>query len=179
MKESMIKTVFLGFLAVILIMPATATMVGAEGGLTDMEPAVTAPADGPAPILWSWLNYFTIEPCRVIDTRTNPLCVPVCHAGSWWIDVDYRCGSIPCDAKAVMINVAAVDMTGMGNFRAGASSDPVPATAMLNFGQIPGLNAISNAAAIPLDGSCASNYPLEIYISRATNFVIDCFGYYW
>jgi hypothetical protein len=127
------------------------------------------------------LGYAPMTPCRIIDTRISQGGYGKITGGTQrnFIVTDL-CGVPFGPAKALMINIAATEATGPGNLRAFAYPDPVPFAAVLNYGVIPGLNAISNAAIIPI---CDNNiqtcdFDLSIWVSRTTDVVIDVMGYF-
>lgn len=171
------KLFVIGLLAAALIIPATVAVVGAEAPPKELAmrpPESNEVAGESQQVNWGLLWYNTINPCRVFDARNYP---PKSQwYGEYIFNLQFNCPAIPTYAKAVMINVAATESTGPGNIRGYAAYDSTPNTAMLNYGIIPGLNAIGNTAAIPLCGGCG--YDLALYISRTTYFIIDAFGYY-
>jgi hypothetical protein len=79
-----------------------------------------------------------------------------------------------------MVNIVATNANGMGNLRAFAYGDVLPFAATLNYGIIPGLNAISNAAIIPICNADDSPCPLDlsIWVSTTTDVIVDVMGYF-
>jgi hypothetical protein len=92
------------------------------------------------------LSFFTLTPCRVLDTRNpaGPLGGPVLTAGvaRTFIVADV-CG-IPAAAKAVSVNVTATGATSAGNLRLypGGGAEPLVSTINYLLGSTRGNNAI-------------------------------------
>jgi hypothetical protein len=92
------------------------------------------------------LAFYTVTPCRVIDTRnpTGGLGGPALAAGA---DRSFliagTCG-IPATAKAISVNIAVTEPTGLGNLRLHASDTSVPLVASINYaaGQTRANNAV-------------------------------------
>ena len=182
MKRSTKKIILSGLLAFFLMIPATSAIVGAERLGTPPEGRDAEAPEGVAPDRAGNLTYYTVEPCRLIDTRPSqggggPL------PGGWYWDflASGFCGVPYPEAKAVMVNIDAVDSWGTGNIRAFAYPTPLPFAAILTFGAVPQLGqGISNAAIIPI---CDANvdicyYDMTIWTSRTTDFVVDVMGYF-
>ena len=127
------------------------------------------------------LVYTPVQPCRLIDTRLSKGGLgPIIGGTQRDFSVAGLCDVPSGTAKAVMINIAAVNATGMGNLRAFAYPKPKPFAATLNYGIIPGLNAISNAAIIPICDTDVSAcfWDLSIWVSTTTDVVVDVMGYF-
>ena len=174
MKKSGIKVVFLGFLAAILIIPTIATADRLEA---TPPRDVTGEIEVGPPVNWTNLLYQTVTPVRCLNTAAQFGIVP----SGWSVvtDLEVACGIPWPEAKAVHINIAVYNATGAGNLRAFAYGDPVPNAAVMNYGQIPGLFALSNAAIIPLCGQLSCAYDIEFYVSRTCNFNVDAFGFFF
>ena len=127
------------------------------------------------------LVYNSVTPCRIVDTRIS-------QGGSGPISSGTQrnfvatglCGVPHGPAKALMINIVATNVTGMGNLRAFPYPNLKPFAASLNYGSIPGLNAISNAAVIPICNTDLYPCPvdLSIWVSTTTDVVVDIMGYF-
>ena len=127
------------------------------------------------------LSYASVPPCRIIDTRISQGGSGPIQGGTQRnFSVAGLCDVPSGQAKAVMINISAVNTIGMGNLRAFAYPQPVPFAALLNYGIIPGLNAISNAAIIPICDTDVYSCPLDlsIWVSTTTDVVVDVMGYF-
>ena len=168
------KAIFVVFLAVIFVMP---TISMADRLALTPPRDVTGEIEEGAPVNWTNLLYQTVTPKRCFNTATAFGIV----GGGTIVDADLQilCGIPWPTAKAVMINMAAFNASGMGNLRAFAYGDAVPFAAVLNYGQIPGLFAISNAAIIPLCGGLACAYDISFWNSTTCNYVVDVMGYFF
>ena len=136
----------------------------------------------------------TVEPTRVLDTRSNigvtgklvagkPKTFQVTGTINTWIEANQQSSSrvvVPAGATAVLLNVTAVSPTGAGylSIRPGNATG-VPATAGLNF--VPG-DVVANAitVAVPATGANAGQIGLY-YGTPATgatmHVVVDVVGY--
>ncbi len=79
--------------------------------------------------------FFTLAPCRLLDTRDpdGPLGGPVMSAGASRVfDVRGTCG-IPATATAITVNVTATGATGPGHFRFWATDETMPVSSTVNF----------------------------------------------
>jgi hypothetical protein len=153
----------------------------------------TAAAGGPYQV-------FTVEPCRVLDTRLGsgddfggaPHALAPDESMS--IDVtegfiagqggEADCGIPFPEAKGVFVNVAAVPVSGFFNnhLKAYPFGSPEPNAAILNYD--PGSFAISNAVFVALcdlgaapPGGCGDDLTLTNGPSATTDVVIDVMGY--
>ena len=173
MKKLTNKAIIIGFLAVILAMPIIAMAETFEVG----EARDVMATEEPAPVNFGNLLYVTKTPTRCLNTKTTFGIIP---SGSYVsVNMTTACGVPFPTAKAVMINMAVFNATGMGNLRAYAYGSALPSAATLNYGQIPGLYAISNAAIIPLCGQIGCAYDIRFWNSRTCNFVVDVMGYFY
>jgi hypothetical protein len=96
------------------------------------------------------LKFYTISPCRVIDTRNSsgPLGGPSLSGGSVrFFTVAGTCG-IPLNALAISVNVTAVVPAASGYLLVFAGDQPAPGTSTVNFsaGQVRANNAIVGLA---------------------------------
>lgn len=87
-------------------------------------------------------NFFTLTPCRLIDTRSTDIPSLVAGATRTFI-VSGNC-NVPSTAQSVSINVAVTGETNGGNLQIFAGGSPVPTTATINYntGQTRSNNAI-------------------------------------
>jgi hypothetical protein len=120
------------------------------------------------------LDFFTVTPCRVIDTRDTG--VPLTSGDPVLVDVAGVCG-VPSTAKAVSINVTAVSAPGEGYIVLYAGDATVPATSTINFVQ---LKDRANNAILPLasngDGTLGA---LAVIGGGGTiHMIIDINGYF-
>jgi hypothetical protein len=129
--------------------------------------------DDPPPIA---LDFFTVEPCRVVDTRNpdGPLGGPALVAATERVfTVAGACG-VPAAAKAVSVNVTVTQPTAAGNLRLYPSGIPRPLASTINY--VPGLTRANNAV-VPL-GSLGE---MAVYCAQASgnaHFILDVNGYF-
>jgi phospholipase C len=124
-------------------------------------------------------GFFTLEPCRAIDTRSpdGPYGGPALAGSGAQRDFSLagRCG-LPADASAVAVNLIAVTPTAAGALNVFATGTPPPGTSALNFraGDIR-----SNNAVVSLLGSPSGSITVVSGIAAGkTDFVLDVFGYF-
>jgi hypothetical protein len=168
------KLFLIGFLAAILLIPA---IVMAEEYTIGEPRDVTGEFEEGAPINWTNLWYETVTPRRCFNTQL--LYGIILSNSTVSARLNTLCGIPWPKAKAVHINMAVFNASGPGNLRAYAWGDPIPFAATLNYGSIPGLFAISNAAIIPLCGLSSCSYDIKFWVSRSCNFIVDAMGYFF
>jgi hypothetical protein len=121
-------------------------------------------------------NFFTVAPCRLVDTRLapGPLGAPLLACG---FDREFPvagvCGIPASNVKALSVNATVTTTTGAGNLRLFAAGAPAPVASALNWsaGQTRGNNAIVPVSASGrLVASCSP--------SGTTNVIIDVNGYF-
>lgn len=140
--------------------------------------ALTTPVGGYA----GNLKYATVTPCRIIDTRILIGGVGPIIAGT---NTDYLvaglCGVPFGPTKAVMVNIAAVNMTESGYITAWAYGGSRPLISVLNYSVVSGLPAIANGVIIPICDydiqSCSFDF--SIYAYKTTDVVVDVLGYFF
>jgi subtilisin family serine protease len=120
-------------------------------------------------------NFFSLAPCRVLDTRTTTI---LSNNVQRVIPVTGVCG-IPAGAKAVSFNVTAVGPTGPGYFQfyPGTSSVSSATTSTIDFtSSVP---LLTNNAILPLgtDGTLAVN-PQIAFSPGQVNLLLDVDGYF-
>jgi hypothetical protein len=121
-------------------------------------------------------SYFTVTPCRVLDTRrpVGPYGGPALGAGAdRSFTVGGQCG-VPTTAKAVQVNMAVVEPTGLGNLRLYPAGSPLPLVSSINYGA--GQTRSNNAIVL-------LNAQGEIAVrcaqaSGTAHFVLDVNGYF-
>jgi uncharacterized repeat protein (TIGR01451 family) len=150
----------------------TAT-VTAPSGVTDPNPANNSATDTDTLLA---LNYFTLPPCRVVDTRGGaPIGGPVLQGQETrTFAVAGNCGISPT-AKAISINLAVTQSTAAGNVRLFPAGQAVPTISSINYaaGQTRANNAI-----VVLNPSGA----LAAFVGQVTgttvHLIIDVNGYF-
>lgn len=125
------------------------------------------------------MDFFTIPPCRLIDTRNpnGPYGGPALQAGQPRVfSAANHCG-IPFDAYAIAVNITVVSPTGNGYLRLFPPTEAEPNTSNINFssGQTRANNAI-----LPLSLNLAETFAVLPGMAEGTvNVVIDVSGYFW
>ncbi len=150
----------------------TAT-VAAPAGVTDLNLANNSATDTDTLVA---LTYFTLAPCRVVDTRGGaPIGGPVMQGQETRVlNVAGNCG-IPSTAKALAINIAVTQPSVVGNIRLFPAGQPLPTVSSINYsaGQTRTNNAI-----VTLNASGA----LAAFIGQAAgttvHLIIDVDGYF-
>jgi len=123
-------------------------------------------------------NFFTVTPCRVVDTRlpNGPFGGPALQGSGArrLFAVAGQCGT-PSSATAVAVNVTVVAPSGPGNLRLGPASFAAP-TSTINFsvGQTRANNAVVGLTGYPLGGLWVETNILP----GTTHFVLDVTGYF-
>jgi len=121
-------------------------------------------------------DYFTVAPCRLVDTRlpAGPRGGPALAAGATRIfDLAGVCG-IPATARALALNVTVTGPTGGGNLRLHSPDELLPATSTVNFGA--GQTRANNAQV-----RLGRTGTLSVFCSMATgttHLVLDVVGYF-
>jgi len=145
------------------------------------------------PSLPDGLGYFTVEPCRVVDTRKIGASPGTPMLGDETRTFRMRdtslayqggaaggCG-IPSEALAAMVNITAVAPSGGGFFTVWAHPLPRPLVSTLNYGAVPSLPALANGIAIPICDTrtdpCLADFEVFNRLST-THLVVDVVGYF-
>jgi hypothetical protein len=122
------------------------------------------------------LSFYTISPCRLIDTRDpdGPLGGPALIAGTDRVFTIVDNCDVPPTAKAVSVNLAVTSPTAAGNLRLYPAGTPRPLVSTINYsaGQTRANNGI-----VPL--SAAGE--IAVYCAQAsgtTHFILDVNGYF-
>ena len=128
-------------------------------------------ADVPPP-----LDFFTVVPCRVVDTRNSPgpYGGPALAAGSWRSFTLVGLCGIPPTAAAVAANLTVVSPTAAGHLTLYPGGIPAPAASTINFS--PGRTRANNA--VLLLGLTGDLGVLNGMASGSTHFVLDVVGYF-
>jgi streptogramin lyase len=130
---------------------------------------VNPPAPPPA------AHFYTITPCRVVDTRNpaGPLGGPALAANAIRLfNVAGNCG-IPSTARALVINVAVTGATAQGHLRVFPGGLPVPLVSTINYkaNQTRANNAVVGLGAATLEIYCGQG-------SGTTHVILDVNGYF-
>jgi hypothetical protein len=122
----------------------------------------------------SALAFYPVTPCRVVDTRNavGPLGGPFMAAGtSRAFPVQSSSCGLPADAQVYSLNVTAVPRGGLGYLTMWPSGAAQPLVSTLNA---PTGTDTANAAIVP----AASDGDVSVYVSNATDVVLDVDGYF-
>jgi hypothetical protein len=116
-------------------------------------------------------SFYTIEPCRVVDTRAGQGPALAANTNRSF-SVGDQC-QIPADAKAVAVNVSVVGPSGAGNLRLFPAGAPLPTASTINF--VAGQTRANNALmALGASGQISARCVMP---SGTTHFVMDVTGY--
>jgi hypothetical protein len=152
--------------------------------LLGAAPLVTA--QSPLP---DGLGYFTVTPCRVLDTRNVGAPMLGDETRSFRMrdtSLSYQGGAaggcgIPSEALAAMVNITVVTPSGGGHIRVWAYPEAMPTAATLNYGAVAGLSALANGIAIPIcdtrSDPCLADFDVFNRLST-THLVVDVVGYF-
>ena len=129
--------------------------------------------------LWAWetnpepLDFFTLPPCRAIDTRL-PADGPALsgNGARRRLAVAGKC-SIPPDARAVAANVTVVSPTATGQISVGPSGF-AGETSTLAFGA----GRRRAAAVLSLTGDPLGSLVVQANLNGSTDLVLDVVGYF-
>ncbi|HET8647467.1 MAG TPA: Calx-beta domain-containing protein, partial [Vicinamibacteria bacterium] len=121
-------------------------------------------------------GYFTLPPCRVVDTRgaTGPGGGPPLGANTARSFPVVGVCAVPAEAKAVALIVTATGAAQSGNFRIYPTGGPVPLTSVINF---VASRARANNAIARL-GSLGQLTVRNDMTSGSAHVVLDVFGYF-
>jgi serine protease AprX len=138
---------------------------------TSQDVVVSAPG--------SVLGFYTLAPCRVIDTRRpngtfgGP---PLAGNGTTRdFPISIQCG-IPADAQVVALNVTVVGATGAGDLRLFPTGTPAPASSAINFRA---RRIRANNVLLSLTGNPLGSFTVQCDIpGGSTHFLVDVVGYF-
>ncbi len=129
------------------------------------------------PNLAQALAFYTITPCRVVDTRvgsgfTGNFGEPFLSAGTTrTIPIPTSACGLPGTAQAYSLNIGVLPRGPLGYLTTWPAGSPLPVVATL--GSANG-NSLSNAAVVAAGTSGAIN----IYVSNDTDVIVDSNGYF-
>jgi hypothetical protein len=125
------------------------------------------------------LSFFTLTPCRLLDTR-DPADLtggsPILSGQTLSIPASGKCG-IPAMARALSVNVTAVGATSAGHITLFPQGLTPPATSTVNFG--PGQTRANNAVVVLAPGS-PSTFRAAAFVLGAgsVHLIVDVNGYF-
>ena len=144
-------------------------------GYADPDPVDNSATDSDV-VRYPATSFFTLTPCRLIDTRSSPgpLGGPTLAANTTrTFTLTGACG-IPASATAVSVNLTATGAATLGHLTLYRGDiDTVPQVSNINF--VPGMNRANNAV-VPLavDGSIK----VKNGSVGTVDFVLDVNGYF-
>ena len=124
-------------------------------------------------------GYFTLTPCRVVDTRDpngtygGPA---LAHGVVRAFPVAGQCG-VPASAKSLTVNVTIVSPTTVGSLNLFATGITPPLTSVLNFS---GAQTRANNAVVAIDGPTPGSLSVLPSMSAGASvaFILDVTGYF-
>jgi len=126
------------------------------------------------------LSYNSVTPCRIVDTRISQGGGTIIGGAQRNFIATGLCGVPHGPAKAMMVNITAVNATGSGYLTVFSYPGTPPITSVLNYGIVSGLPAIANGVITPICETDINTcpYDLSIYVYRTTDVVVDVLGYF-
>lgn len=119
------------------------------------------------------LDFYTVIPCRLVDTRAIG---PLVSGSEKFFDLTGDCG-VPVSAKALSVNVTVVDAGGQGYIALWPSNLPNPGTSVINFRA--GLTRANNAILLlATDNSGSVTSEAFITGGGTVHLIIDVNGYF-
>jgi hypothetical protein len=120
-------------------------------------------------------RFHTMAPCRIADTREPPGS-PLFANVARQFPLTGRCG-IPPDARAVALNVTAVDPTDLGNLRAYPGRTTAPLASVLSF--VPGRTRAGQAIVpVGTNGHVTVQCDMPTGSTGTTHLLLDVYGYF-
>jgi hypothetical protein len=157
-------------------MTMTKTSLAILAGVLALAAAVPAQAQGVGPY-----SFFSLAPCRVIDTRgtPGPTGGPALAANAVRsFPVLGACG-LPATAKAVTFNITVVSPTDFGDLRVYPFGVTEPLASVINW--VTSDFAVANGAIVPVTAG-ASNITVKCDMPPAStgtvHLVVDVTGYF-
>jgi hypothetical protein len=139
------------------------------------ETEITVEGGSPACPTGAGFCFFTVNPCRVLDTRTGSG-TPLASGTQTTVQMGSKCG-VPIGAKSVAINITAVQPTSSGFLSVFPDAGAVPATSTLNF--VAGGVRANNAVAGLASGGQGTLQVLPTMVEPGNlHVVIDVVGYF-
>ncbi len=117
--------------------------------------------------------FFTLSPCRVLDTRDWRTSVPLSAGEDRAVAVAGRCG-VPASATGVSSSFAVTGASSGGHLRLGPGDAPMPGASALNYAAN---QPRSNAAILPL-GMAGTLKARAVQPFGTVHLVIDVNGYF-
>jgi len=132
---------------------------------------------GFAPVATSADDFYTVQPCRLVDTRMSPgpLTGPALQGGVERTFVLSGICGVPATAKALLVNVTVVSPSAGGSLLAYSPDAAALTASTVNFssGQV-----LANNAVIGVAGDGSGRVTVKPLLSGTVNVVIDVSGYF-
>ena len=126
------------------------------------------------------LQFYSLTPCRLVDTRNpvGPAGGPAIASNSARSFPIFGSCCVPATAKAVALNVTVVTPTQFGFLTIWPSGTPQPVVSTLNFTAADG--AVPNGAIVPLSSDPSAQ--LSVFLGTASpgiaHLLLDVTGYF-
>jgi Tol biopolymer transport system component len=121
-------------------------------------------------------SFFTLPPCRVLDSRRPQAGPAFASESPRIVSLLGLCG-IPATARAISVNVTVTQATGAGHLTIGSSDRPLPSTSAINFGA--GQTRANNAILpLPLNGLGDLRVSATVAGGGTVQVLIDVNGYF-
>jgi hypothetical protein len=150
----------------------TAGWTGVTGVLAETKPNDRSTTPDPRP-----LDFYTVPPCRLVDTRGTsgalgaPALLPFPDRT---FAVTGVCG-IPKEARALSLNVTVAEAGAVGHVRLFPGMAPLPNTSTINF--LPGITRANNTI-IGLAGNGSGTLQAHLESSAPAELILDVNGYF-
>ncbi len=142
-----------------------------------ITPAETPSVCTSGPVILTPLDYFSVTPCRLVDTRLadGPLGGPALNSNTARTFVLTGSCGVPSTAKALSLNVTVSLPDALGNLALYPADRPLPTASTINF--VPGLVRANNAViSLATDGS--GGIKVHNASSGLTHVILDVTGYF-
>jgi hypothetical protein len=121
-------------------------------------------------------GFFTLTPCRLLDTRTPQGAPALISSAIRQLQMTGTCG-IPATAVALSVNVTITSPTGAGYVRFAPGGGALPLVSTVNFS--PG-DTRANNAILPLPGDGSGKVAANAFVSDggSVHLIVDVNGYF-
>ena len=122
------------------------------------------------------LDFYTVQPCRLFDTRGNSG-APLQSGAERIFAISGTCG-IPVTARAISVNITAIDATGNGNVALYPGDAQAPASSAINFSA--GVTRANNAV-LALANNGAGTLTARATVNASpgqVHLILDVNGYF-
>ncbi|MGH9367862.1 MAG: hypothetical protein ACRD3M_09340, partial [Thermoanaerobaculia bacterium] len=136
---------------------------------------INAGTPTPTPTPGPSLAFYSLVPCRLVDTRNASLGGPALSGGTTRTFSAAGSCAIPGTAKALVVNVTVTQPTAAGDLRLFPAGSPLPLASVIAYraGQTRAGNAV-----VGLSAAGAFSVRCDQAIGTTTQFVLDVAGYF-